>query len=153
MAYFKVLLKMFFQVGVAAILAWFLVGQLDPQSIFFNLLALFLVFYLMTAWLWMFIRFFDEDFDTIIVTNERIIDTTQTKFLKLSISSTDLDEVQDARSSVAGFLGGIFHYGVLDIQTAGKHIFFELDYVSEPERYIDQIIELKETYIRSHPGA
>lgn len=153
MAYFKIILKMLLQIAVATILAIFLVGKLDPQSVFFNLLALLLVFYLLTIWVWMLIRFLDEDFDTLVVTNERIIDTTQTKFLALSISSTDLDEVQDARSNTAGFLGGIFHYGTLDIQTAGKNVFFELDYVFEPERYIDQIIEMKETYIRNHPHA
>lgn len=142
---------MFFQVGIVIVLAFLLVSKLDPQSIFFNLLTLTLLFYLMSIWLWMFIRFLDEDFDTIIVTNERIIDTTQTKFLTLSISSTDLNEVQDARSNIAGFFGGVFKYGVLDIQTAAKHSFFDMDYVSEPERYIDHIIELKESYIKNHP--
>ena len=89
----------------------------------------------------------DEEFDTVVITSERIIDTTQSAFVSIEISSADLDEIRDVSGKVAGFLGGIFRFGNLSIQTASaKNVFF-MNYVKNPEGYIDTLIELKNRYL------
>ena len=152
-AYLKTVFKLLVNIVIVFVLATYLVDLLPHDSPTYFLFIEGLIFYLLWAWWFAFRGWLDEELDTEVVTNQRIIDTTQSAFLAIEIASADLDEIQDVRGKIAGFLGGLFHFGNLEIQTAGaKNVFF-MDHIEEPERYIDEIIELKNRYLTVKNGA
>jgi hypothetical protein len=112
-----------------------------------------MLFYVLGGWWFTFNGWLDEELDTFVITSERIIDTTQSAFISIEIASADLDQVQDVRGRVAGFMGGLFHFGNLEMQTAGSKILFQMDHIENPERYIDEIIERKNAYLAKKNGA
>lgn len=80
------------------------------------------------------IRWIDEQFDVFIITTDRLIDVTQITFLKRSVASTPLEQIQDTTGDVHGFFPTIFNYGNLTVQTAaGKASDFFIDRVPDPE--------------------
>ena len=146
-AYLGIMLEFALSILVLFLLFHFLVKKFPSDSIIYFLLIETLLFYLLGVWWWIFNKWLDEEFDTFVITNERIINTTQSAFISIEIASADLDQVQDVRGKVAGFLGGLFKFGNLEVQTAGSKILFEMHFVERPERYIDEIVELKNKYI------
>jgi len=151
-AYLRVGAKLFANLIVIFLLGYFLIDLFPHDSITYFLLVEGLIFYMLAAWWFFFNGWLDEEFDAIVITNERIIDTTQSAFISIEISSADLDEIQDVSGKVAGFLGGIFRFGNLSIQTASaKNVFF-MNYVKNPEGYIDTLIELKNKYLATKNG-
>ncbi len=146
-AYISVVVKLFLNLAVVFLFAYFLLNKMPTGSAIHTIFLELLLLYLLGVWWWVFNAWLDEALDTFVVTNERMIDTTQSAFLSMEIASADLDQIQDVRGKIAGFLGGLFRFGNLETQTAGSKILFLMDYVENPERYIDQIIELKNEYI------
>ena len=152
-AYIQIVAKLAVNLAALFVLFYFFVQKFPQDSITFFLLIEMLIFYLLCVWWWVFNSWLDEDLDTLVVTNERIINTTQSAFLSIAVSSADLDQVQDVRGKVAGFFGGLFRFGNFEVQTAGSKILFLMDYVEKPERYIDEIIELKNKFIARKNGS
>ena len=145
-AYFKIVFKLFLNLVVALVLGFWLVDLFPHDSITYFIFVEFALFYALGAWWLLFNGWLDEALDTIVITNERLIDTTQSAFISIEIASADLDEIQDVRGKIAGFLGGLFHFGNLEVQTASaKNVFF-MDHVTNPEKYIDLLIETKNKY-------
>jgi len=151
-AYILVIFKLFLNLVVLFVLFHYLVDKFPRDSVTFFILAEACIFYILGAWWFTFNGWLDEELDTFVITNERIINTTQSAFISIEISSADLDHVQDVSGKIAGFFGGVFHYGDLEVQTAGAHNVFLMDYIERPERYIDEIIEMKNAYIASKTG-
>ena len=146
-AFLGTLFKLSINLVAIFLLAYFIVDQFPHNSISYFIFIELLVFYLLGAWWFFFKGWLDEELDTIVITNERIIDTTQSAFISMEIASADLDEIQDVKGKVAGFLGGMFRFGDLSVQTASaKNVFF-MDYVRNPESYIDTLIEMKNEYV------
>ena len=146
-AYIQVATKFIIGLVILFLFSYFLVNKFPKESISYFLLVEGMLFYILWLWWTTFIGWLDEELDIFVITNERIIDTTQSAFLAIEIASADLDQVQDVRGKIAGFLGGLFRFGNLEVQTAGSKILFLMDHVEHPERYIDEIIELKNRYI------
>lgn len=151
-AYIRVVFKLIVNLLIAIVLSMYLSANMSPDSISYFLFVQIIIFYLMGVWWSTFNGWIDEELDTFIITNERIIDTTQSALLSIEIASADLDQVQDVRGKIAGFLGGLFRYGNLEVQTAGAKVIFRMDYVENPERYIDEIVERKNNYIAAKNG-
>jgi len=151
-AYVRVFSKLFMNLLIVFLLGYFLIDLFPHDSITYFLLTEALIFYILGAWWFFFNGWLDEEFDAIVITSERVIDTTQSAFISIEIASADLDEIQDVSSKVAGFWGGIFRFGNLSIQTASaKNVFF-MNYVKNPESYIDTLIELKNRYLMKKDG-
>jgi uncharacterized membrane protein YdbT with pleckstrin-like domain len=88
------------------------------------------------------IRWIDEEFDVFIITTDRLIDVTQITFLKRSVTSTPLEQIQDVTGSISGFLPTILHYGDLTVQTAaGEASDFFIDRISDPEGVARRILD------------
>lgn len=151
-AYIKVVVKLIANLVVLFSLSYFVVDRFPHDSITYFLLAEAMLFYILGVWWFTFNGWLDEELDTFVITNDRIIDTTQSAFISIEIASADLDQIQDVRGKVAGFLGGIFRFGNLEMQTAGSKILFQMNHVKHPERYIDEIIERKNAYIARRNG-
>ena len=152
-AYIGVIFKFLVNLIVLFATSYFLVDKFPHNSITYFLLVEAMLFYVLGGWWFTFNGWLDEELDTFVITSERIIDTTQSAFISIEIASADLDQVQDVRGRVAGFMGGLFHFGNLEMQTAGSKILFQMDHIENPERYIDEIIERKNAYLAKKNGA
>ena len=83
-----------------------IIGYLGSSLYFLYSLALLLI-----SWL-------DDEFDLFILTNHRLIDITQVSFLKRTVATTPLDQIQDASSDIHGVLATLLNFGSIDVQTA-----------------------------------
>ena len=113
------------------------VGYLGATLYFLYSLAVLLI-----AWL-------DEEFDLFILTDRRLIDITQVSFLKRTVATTPLDQIQDTTSNISGILATILNYGTIDVQTAaGTASSFTIDHVPDPAMTARQILN----YVESDRG-
>ncbi len=113
---------------------WFLAYPLEEffyRGVVVGLISSMVVLY---GLLFTCIRWIDEEFDIFILTTDRLIDVTQITFLKRSVTSTPLEQIQDTTGVVSGFLPTILHYGDLTVQTAaGDASDFFIDHIPDPE--------------------
>jgi len=79
-----------------------------------------------------------------IVTNERVVDVDQGNLLLHTTSELHLSQVQDVTAEIKGFLGNIFDYGSVYIQSAGAKVQFEFDHVPNPHAVAKLILDLYE---------
>jgi hypothetical protein len=120
------------------------------DTIFFETGLLILLLYLLGMWCWIFVQWIDEDFDCLIITNERIIDTDQKGLFSISISSTSLDEIQDVRGTINGFWNNIFQTGEVEIQTAARDIVFRMNCIFHPQKVASDILEQKKNFLEKN---
>jgi len=85
-----------------------------------------------------------------IITNERIVDVDQKNLLFHSTTELHLAQVEDVTSEIKGFLGNLFNYGNVYVQTAGARTRFEFDYIPDPNAVVKIILDL---YQKIPPGA
>lgn len=79
------------------------------------------------------IAIIDEMFDLFILTDHRLIDVTQVTFLKRTVATTPLNQIQDTTSRIQGLLGTLMNYGTVDVKTAaGMASTFYMDHVPDP---------------------
>lgn len=110
-----------------------IIGYLGASLYFLYSLALLLI-----AWL-------DDEFDLFILTDHRLIDITQVSFLKRTVATTPLDQIQDTTSDIRGILGTLLNYGCIDVQTAaGNASSFTIDHVPDPALVARKILTYAE---------
>lgn len=113
------------------------VGYLGASLYFLYSLALLLI-----SWL-------DDEFDLFILTDHRLIDITQVSFLKRTVATTPLNQIQDTTSDIHGVLGTLLNYGSIDVQTAaGDASSFTIDHVPNPAMVARKIL----TYAEERKG-
>jgi uncharacterized membrane protein YdbT with pleckstrin-like domain len=78
--------------------------------------------------------------DVWVLTNERIIDATQSGLFNRTISEIHLSRVQDASVHISGILPTAFHYGDLLVQSAGAEEHFKFFEIAHPELVKDAIM-------------
>lgn len=116
---------------------------------FFNFLPLRFNVVVMLGWALLVIGFIFEAFlnwfyNIYIVTNERVIDVDFNSLLFKNISTAKLDRVEDVTVTNRGYLGSVFDYGTILIQTAGTVDQFEFDDTPHPSRvsaFINDLLE------------
>jgi len=81
-----------------------------------------------------------------ILTNQHIVDVTQTAYFSRKISTLALDSIEDVAVEKKGFLPNVFDYGNLNIQTAGELPNFNIDRIGDPEGVQKAIMEAKEKF-------
>jgi len=87
----------------------------------------------------------DEEFDLFVLTNHRLIDITQVSFLKRTVATTPLNQIQDTTSNIQGLLGTLLNYGSVDVKTAaGAASTFNLDHVPNPGKVARLILDQAE---------
>lgn len=123
-------------------LFWF---KVYPAEQFFErslVVGIFMSIYILYGLLFTCIRWLNEEFDVFIITTDRLIDVTQISFLKRSVTSTPLEQIQDITGTVSGFLPTILHYGDLTVQTAaGSASDFHIDRIADPDGVARKILD------------
>ncbi|HNZ70531.1 MAG TPA: PH domain-containing protein [Candidatus Dojkabacteria bacterium] len=103
-------------------------------GIFFFLIVLAVIFYTFIKW-----------FYTVnIVTDERIVDLDFKNILAHEYSEAQIEKIEDVTHRVNGFLGLLFDFGTVTIQTAGTKPEFEFDNVPRPRDVQDTLLDLLE---------
>lgn len=82
------------------------------------LVGIFASLYFLYGLLFSCIAWINEEFDLFILTNDRLMDITQISLTSRSVSSTPLEHIQDAVSSVDGILPTLLNYGNVEVETA-----------------------------------
>lgn len=104
--------------------------------------GIFVCLFILYGLLFTCIRWIDEEFDIFILTTDRLIDVTQISFLKRSVASTPLEQIQDTTGLISGFLPTILRYGDLTVQTAaGSASDFFIDRIPDPENVARKILD------------
>lgn len=80
--------------------------------------------------------------DVWIVTNRRIIDSTQHGFFNRTISELHVSRIQDISVNTRGLIPTILHFGDLQVQTAGTEEKFLFMQIPNPEKVKDEIMRI-----------
>ncbi len=84
--------------------------------------------------------------DVWIVSNKRIILSSQIGFFNRTISELHLSRIQDISVSTNGVIQTFLHFGDLEVQTAGSEEHFNFLQIPHPERVKDEIMRLSGTH-------
>lgn len=78
--------------------------------------------------------------DVWIVTDQRIIDSTQGGYFNRTVSELNLSRIQDISTKINGLIPTFFKFGNLEIQTAGAEEKFKFIQIPNPEEVKSQIM-------------
>lgn len=81
--------------------------------------------------------------NTIVITDKRVIKNEQSGFFKYSSAGLEVAKIQDVSVRVQGVLAAVFHFGDLEIQTAGSQNKFYFDRMPDPEKIKTVIMNLQ----------
>jgi len=98
-------------------------------------------------WIAFFARFADYWLDSWILTNERIIDIEQKGLFSREVSEFKLDKIQDISVDVSGVIPTLFHYGDVQIETAGFEREFVFKTVPNPQNVKSEILKMQDEYL------
>ncbi len=140
------MLKQFLIFAIVPFMAMFFFTADTPSNIRY-IVYLVSLMYLSYYFLVMFIGWLDEMLDIIVVTNQRIISIEQVNLFQNTASETNLPMIQDVKGRKKGILGGIFHFGEIEIQTAGEKIAFHIQDVGKPFTKAKAILFARDQYI------
>lgn len=70
--------------------------------------------------------------DTWLITNQRLVDSLRNNWFHRSISTTDLNDIQDVSMARSGFLQTALDFGDLNVQTASEMQRFVLAKIPDP---------------------
>lgn len=85
--------------------------------------------------------FFDWWYDSLTLTNRRIVHSERTPFINSSEGAARLDRVQDVRIVQASLLARLLGYGDITLQTAGTRGVMRFTKVPHPERIRESIFK------------
>jgi hypothetical protein len=117
----------------------------DPTTLIYAIIILLITTYALFWGLFFFISWLNYYLDTWIVTNERIINIEQIRLFYRVVSEQKLYRVQDVTWEMKGAVAGIFRYGNVEIQTAGKDERFVFAQVPKPEQVAHTIMTMLES--------
>lgn len=119
------------------LLNFVLPGILNPiQILFLNIFSLALIF----AYAWLnFLRWY---FQVGLVTDQRILDIDFTSVLYKEVTIAQLANVEQIESKSGGYIGTLFNYGDVFVQTAGAEIDIEFPNTPDPSDVVKLINQL-----------
>ena len=80
-------------------------------------------------------------FNVNIMTDRKIIDIDFNSVLFKNVDLALIKDVQEAQSSVGGFLGMIFNFGNVFVQTAGANVTIDFKNIPHPTKVADLIMD------------
>lgn len=106
------------------------------QIVFINFFSIVLIF----SYAWInFLRWF---FEIGVVTNERIIDIDFKSVLYKEVTIAKVENVQEISSRSSGYIGTLFNYGNVYVQTSGADIDIEFQNAPDPTYIVKMINKL-----------
>lgn len=124
-----------------------------PAIFFFQLLEYGKVgaWTIVAAWLiaalWFARSFFLWSLDSMVLTNQRLIDLDQRGIFFREISECALEAIQDVRVQQKGIAAHLFDYGTIKVQTASRDEHFELTHVKQPVQMQELLFTIRQKYI------
>jgi uncharacterized membrane protein YdbT with pleckstrin-like domain len=109
-----------------------------------------LSFWFLFLWAGFFYSLTMYTLDVWIVTDRRIIDSTQHGFFSRNVSELHVSRIQDISTQTAGVIQTFFKFGDLQVQTAGTEEKFKFSQIPHPERVKDEIMKLVSTNTSVH---
>jgi succinate dehydrogenase hydrophobic anchor subunit len=79
--------------------------------------------------------------NTVILTDQRLIQNKQTGFFQYALNELRLDKIQDISVNISGALATFLNYGHLDVQSAGTEKKFHFDTLPDPKKIKKIIME------------
>jgi len=122
-----------------------------PEVSDFNLRFLslfFLSLILSILWVGIFLMITDYYLDCWVVTNQRTIHVELGGLFNLTYASVFHDKIQDITVSIKGFLPTFFHFGDIQIETAGEFRQFIFRQIPDPEIVKQVIFEAQRDYLK-----
>ena len=89
-----------------------------------------------------YIKWTNEAFDIIFLTEDRVLDVTQIDFWHRNIIETRLDHIQDATGDIKGVINTLFDWGLIIIRTANDKADFSIDRVHNAHQKAREIFRL-----------
>jgi len=77
--------------------------------------------------------------NVLVITNKRLIDIDQKGFFERIVSECTYDKIQDVSYKIKGIWQTLFHFGNIQIQTAGNQANLELSSIKDPHK-VQEII-------------
>lgn len=108
-----------------------------------NLLIGGLIIYYLIVAAYVFEQFLSWYFNVYIVTNMHVVDINFYSLLSKEVVEISLDEIQVISHKVSGILGSLFHYGMVDIETAAAMKRITFDKVPRPDVVTDTVQNLQ----------
>ncbi|MDO9509833.1 MAG: PH domain-containing protein [Candidatus Magasanikbacteria bacterium] len=143
------LLALMIPVG-AGFYFYFTLGETFISSVYSPILVLVAGIYLLSITLFFFSYFIDFYLDILFITNDRLVDMTQSNLFARTISEVDLYRIQDITSEVKGFKEQLFNYGTIIIQTAGTVSKFIAHDVPDPHGLRQKLLNLADEDRKFH---
>lgn len=83
----------------------------------------------------------------LLITDRSLIQILQKSLFIRKVSRLSMADVEDVSTDRRGILASIFNYGTLTVETAGEIENFVFPYCPNPEKYADQIIEARQSFM------
>ncbi len=109
----------------------------ERLSAFFELVYLFMI---LALWVGFFITYTNFRLDAWILTNDRLMDIDQVALFTRTISTLQLDKVQDITLKKNGLMDEYFGIGKLIVQTAGELEEFVIPNIADPDSVKEKIL-------------
>ncbi|MBN1258780.1 PH domain-containing protein [Candidatus Peregrinibacteria bacterium] len=157
--YFKIILAFALTVILPLALFWLFWLYSHAADGFYKtnlVLGIFSCIYVLYGFIYVAIRWLDEQFDIFIITSERLIDITQVSLFRRTVAATPLEQIQDTTVDIHGVIPTLFNYGDIKVKTAaGTASDFFIDRVSDPNIAAKNILAWareRENKIRGNPS-
>lgn len=89
-----------------------------------------------------YVKWLNDTFDVIFLTDDRVLDITQVGFWHRNIIETRLDHVQDATGDIKGFFNTLFNWGEIKIRTANDKADFSINMIDNAHQKAREIFRL-----------
>jgi hypothetical protein len=139
----RILLSFIVLAVIFPIVALYFLHLFDFGGINWSFIHLFLGFYLAGVWLYAFVEFIKSELTAIIVTNERIVDLTQTSLFNRQLSEISLNRIQEVTGFATGLIQNFFDVGKLEIQSSSVEIPLTMLYVKSPHLTSRKILDIQ----------
>ncbi|MBU2464696.1 MAG: PH domain-containing protein [Candidatus Edwardsbacteria bacterium] len=80
--------------------------------------------------------------DKLIITDQRILSVDRQGMFSRSVTELDLLELQDANYVIQGFIGTIFKFGAIALESASDKIDIYMDHIHDPKQIQELITRL-----------
>ncbi|PIR03070.1 MAG: hypothetical protein COV60_02345 [Candidatus Magasanikbacteria bacterium CG11_big_fil_rev_8_21_14_0_20_43_7] len=147
---------MFLILLLVPFIVYIIIGTLFPEIMTgprtYPLLLLLGSTYILTMFLFFYVRFIDYYLDLWIVTNDRIIDIEQNNLFSRSITELDLFRIQDVTIEMHGLFSTLFDYGNITVKTASSNSHIIFTAAPHPNMIREELIKLSNEDRKYHAG-
>ena len=126
----------------------YFIVQIKNNTVFLNTALVAFWFCLVFAIFWGVRTFFIWTFDSLVVTNYRIFDITQTSIFNKNVTEINLRDIKSISFTKNGIIKTVFNFGDLKIETENAETNLEINNIKDPFDIQQLINERKEKLIQ-----